>query len=370
MSNWTALVRRLQAEQRRQERAVQRHQKDLERQLKERAKLSALEQARLEVEAHENALEVLLSVHKDQSAPVEWARIACALSPHEPPRPGRHEFAAVLKRDVTSPENAAGSESTAVEAARVLDEREQQTAREDYAKRLAEWRHMHALANGVLSGEPGAYSQAITEFSSLAEVSGIGSSLHVTIHSPKLIGCGLTVNGREAIPADEKSLTAAGKVSVKTMPKARFHEIYQDYVCGCVLRFAREMLALLPVDEVLVTASVDGTDTRTGRPAAVPVLSVAIGRAGVERLDFEKLDPSDSMANFLHRGDVMVSRKSGEFAPIVPLTPGDLAPIQPARMDFTGLLTSVRQIRAEIGSKLKPVISAGAENAAETLLPA
>ena len=195
-------------------------QKDLERQLKERAKLSALEQARLEVEAHKNALEVLLSVHKDRSAPVEWARFACSLPPHEPPTPGRHEFAAVLKNDVTSPENAAGSESAEVEAARVLDEREQQTAREDYAKRLAEWQHMHALANGVLSGEPGAYSQAITEFSSLAEVSGIGSSLHVTIHSPKLIGCGLTVNGREAIPADEKSLTAAGKVSVKTMPES------------------------------------------------------------------------------------------------------------------------------------------------------
>ena len=109
------------------------------------------------------------------------------------------------------------------------------------------------------------------------------------------------------------------------MPKPRFHEIYQDYVCGCVLRLAREVLALLPVDEVLVTASVNGrTDPRTGKPAELPVLSVAIARAVVEQLDFDRLDPSDSMENFSHRGDVKASRKGGEFLPIVPLTLADL----------------------------------------------
>ena len=369
MSSWTAQVRRLQAEGRRQEREVRKRQKDLERRLKEQAKLSVLEQARLEVEAHENALEVLLSVHMEQSSPIEWARFAAALAPHEPLRPGRHEFAAVLKHGIASLEKAANSGSTGAEDARLLDEREQQTAQEDYAKRLAEWQRMRALAKRVLAGESGAYSEAIAEFSSLAEVSGLGSSLHVTVHSPKLIGCVLTVSGREAIPTEVKSLTAAGKLSVKAMPKPRFHEIYQDYVCGCVLRLAREMLALLPVDAVLVTACVNGTDARTGKPAELPVLSVVIDRAAVERLDFERLDPSDSMENFLHRGDAKASRKSGEFVPIVPLPPPDLAPTQPERMDFSGLLTNVRQLRAEIGSKLKPVASLADENAQESILP-
>jgi hypothetical protein len=173
----------------------------------------------------------------------------------------------------------------------------------------------------------------------------------------------LTVNGREAIPAEVKSLTAAVKLSVKTMPKPRFHEIYQDYVCGCVLRLAREVLALLPVDEVLVTASVNGTDPRTGKPAELPVLSVAIARAVVELLDFERLDPSDSMENFPHRGDVKASRKGGEFVPIVPLTPVDLAPPQPEQINLTGLLTNLRQLRAEIGSKIKPATPVPDENA-------
>ena len=99
----------------------------------------------------------------------------------------------------------------------------------------------------------------------------------MTVHDPKLIECELKVNGQDVIPADTKSLSAGGKLVVKAMPKARFHEIYQDYVCGCVLRLAREMFALLPVDNVILTATVDGTDSATGHVAELPVLSVVAG---------------------------------------------------------------------------------------------
>ena len=135
------------------------------------------------------------------------------------------------------------------------------------------------------------------------------------------------------------------------MPKARFHEIYQDYVCGCVLRLAREMFALLPVDSVILTATVDGIDSSTGHVAELPVLSVAATRAKIERLDFERLDPSDALENFQHRGDVMTSRKSGEFVPIIPLSPADVALPPPETMDFTSLVARVKQFRAELGAQ-------------------
>jgi len=365
MGSWTAEIRRREAEARRSEREARKRHIELERRIKERAKLSALEDARLEVEAHENAVEVLLSVHKEQSAPIDWAKFAAALRPHQPVRSGRHEFAAVLRHGIADLENAGEIGSGAAEQARVLDEREYQASRESYEGELAEWERMRMLAKRVLSGQAGAYSEAISEFSSLGEIAHLGSSIHFTVHSPKLVDCVLTVNGRETIPAEVKVLTTAGKLSVKAMPKARFHEIYQDYVCGCVLRLAREVLALLPVDQVLVTASVKGADARTGQPADVPVLSAAISREAVDRLDCERLDPSDSMDNFRHRGDVKASRKGGEFVAIVPLTAAELAPAQPERMDFTGLLNNIRQLRADIGSKLKQAIPPSADHEEE-----
>lgn len=355
MSNWNAQIRQMEATRKRQERDARKRQKELEKALKEQAKLSALEKAKLEVEAWENGLELLLSIHKEQSAPFDWNAFACALQPHEPPKVPRHELAALLNSTVSAFQDSTNASGGLLETARHLDEQGLQTARDNYRETLAHWDRTRSLARRVLAGESRAYSEAISEFSGLSEVSNLGSSINVTVRSPKVIECILKVNGRSAIPTEVKSLTASGKVSVKAMPKARFHEIYQDYVCGCVLRVSREFLALLPIEAVIVTAMVDGTDTRTGYSIELPVLSVSFPRAELERLNFEKLDPSDSIENFLHRGDVKASRKSGEFVPIEPLSAADLTASQPDRMDLEVLLTKIRQFRCEIANVLKPV---------------
>ena len=357
----------MEAAGKRQQREALKRQKDLERRIKEQAKLSALEQARLEVEAYENALEVLLSVHKQQREPFDWGGIATSLPPHEPPRLTRHKTAALLRLAVSRAVPSIEEGKPTVEEARLLDESEHEAACAEYEKDFAEWERMHSLARRVLAGEAKAYSEAVSEFSSLSEIAHLGSSISVTLREAKLIECALKVNGRDSIPAEVKSLTASGKLSVKAMPKARFHEIYQDYVCGCVLRLAREVFALLPVETVLVNATVNGIDPRTGRAAELPVLSVAIPRAIIARLDFERLDPSDSLENFLHRGDVMASRKSGEFVPIVPLIPSDIFPPQATRGDFKILVAQVRQTRTDLAALLKtetPAISDRVETAA------
>ena len=51
------------------------------------------------------------------------------------------------------------------------------------------------------------------------------------------------------------------------MPKGEFFELYQDYVCGVVLRIANEVLAILPVESVVVTACDDLLDASTGQIA-------------------------------------------------------------------------------------------------------
>src|SRR5687767_1321389 len=96
MSSWAAHLRKLEAERKRHERESRKRQKELERRVKEEAKLSAQEQARLAVERFDNELEVLLSVHKEQSAPMDWQSFATALPPHQPPKVARHEIAALL----------------------------------------------------------------------------------------------------------------------------------------------------------------------------------------------------------------------------------------------------------------------------------
>jgi len=108
----------------------------------------------------------------------------------------------------------------------------------------------------------------------------------------------------------------------------------------------------------MLTATVDGIDSRTGHSAELPVLSLATPRSEIERLDFERLDPSDAIENFQHRGDVMTSRKSEGFVPIIPLSAADIAPPPPETMDFSSLLARVKQLHDELTTMLKPAITA------------
>lgn len=285
-----------------------RQQRELTKALKEQAKLSEQEQARLQVAAYENAIEVLLSVHRDASPQFDWIALLTALTPHWPSSP------------------------------------EEQETRE----------RLRALARGVLAGEEDAYRTALTELSKFGELAALGSSLGFRFHGPKLAECEVTVNGHECIPSEMKSLTAAGKLASKSMPKARFHEIYQDYVCGCVLRTARELFALLPLEDVIVTARGLAVDSATGREGERPVLSVAISRDQLSTLDFAQLDPSDSMENFLRRGDVVASRKSGEFVAIDPLKPEEIASTRPPKnLNLSSLIERARTLRGELSLQIR-----------------
>jgi len=165
----------------------------------------------------------------------------------------------------------------------------------------------------------------------------------------------LRVSGRESIPTEVHALTSTGKLASKPMPKTRFHDIYQDYVCSCVLRVGREALALLPIDGIIVTASVDPSQTTQGtqgEPTEVCILSVAMTREALASLDFERLDPSDTVENLPHRGDVLASKKSGAFTRIVPLQPEEFQAGSPSKLDIQSLWGSVRELRARFKTRL------------------
>ena len=87
------------------------------------------------------------------------------------------------------------------------------------------------------------------------------------------------------------------------MPKGAFYELYQDYICSCVIRVARESFALLPVQVALVHAMGNVLNTETGYMEEQPILSVSIPRETLDGLNLETIDPSDSMRNFVRNMD-------------------------------------------------------------------
>jgi len=279
-----------------------------------------------------------------------------------PPRPLRssHHEQRAHQRFAILPAEEKETARSIVEQARLQDDQDFEAAMKSYSEETAEWERLRSMARRILGGEHKAYTEALIEFNPFADISDLGSSINFTIHNANLVECLLKVNGRQIIPAEVKVFTASEKVSVKPMPKGLFHEIYLDYLCGCVLRVAREVFALLPVESVLVTATADSLDTRTGQAVEQPVLSAAIERADVVQLDFDRLDPSDAIENFLHRAEFKASRKSEAFHPIAPLTPADIAHTSDQELSLENLLASIRKLRGELKTRIAELKSPSA----------
>lgn len=328
--SWKGTLRSIQATQNRAERDAKRRQRELEMRQKQFEKMQALEQAEYEVQVFENYLDVLLSIHKECGNVWDWEAIRDSEPPSKPPRAYSTEKAAqahlenykpgaidkLLKRVDAKREDLA----KAVKEARLEDEEKYLKAIEIYEQELKEWESLTDLANRILNDEAEAHLEAISELDPFSEINQIGSSIDFQFHG-NLIEATLHVNGEEVIPSESKSLLKSGKLSVKKLPKSQFNELYQDYVCGAVLRVARELFALLPIEMVLVTAVGTLLNTTTGHLEDQPILSIMMPRKTLNLLNFEKIDPSDSMSNFVHR---MSFKKTKGFEGITHISPDEL----------------------------------------------
>lgn len=320
---WKGTVRSIQATARAIEREEKKRQRELEKRIREAEKLAELERAALEVEEFENYLEVITSVHKDVGYEWDWEEVLQSEPPEEPNKVTKRQESAKQKIDHFKPsffvklfnqeEKKRERLQDKLKAAIDEDLAEYTDLMEDYQDAKSEWEKLHSLAKRITDGEAAAYMEAIDEAEPFEEIPEYGSAFDATVVDKDTVDVLFRVNAEEVIPNEKKTLLKSGKLSVKSMPKTHYYELHQDYVCGCALRVARELFALLPVQRVLVTATCLLLNPATGHKEDQPILSVVMPRGNFEKLNFLMLDPSDSLVNFDHN---MKFYKTRGFVPI------------------------------------------------------
>lgn len=153
-----------------------------------------------------------------------------------------------------------------------------------------------SLAQDIINGDIETYLKLVTDLNPLDDLMEYGSEFECGTDDPRMIGIHFTVNSQYVLDL------------IRALPREQYNSLLQDYVCGCAIRIARDMFALLPVRHILVEAS-DGNDD---------ILSVDFTRTGFSDLDFDTLDPSDTVQSFEHR---MVYCPSEGFSPVKTLNP-------------------------------------------------
>jgi len=328
MMGWRGALRSIGSAVREAERNAKRRQCELAANQKHFARMEAAEQAAHEVEVYENAIDVLKSVHKDCGETIDWVANGRLPEPKAPNRKDKAQKAArekvaqyrpsffdrLFKRE--SKRRAALNE--AFTAAIERDETEYQSARAKYDEEHSDWSQLVQLSRRIVAGESEAMLDAIKQLDPFSEIKTLGSEMSITGHDGVPLHVVVRVHGKEIIPREAKCLLQSGKLSVKQVPAGRFNELHQDYVCGCVLRLAREVFALLPVNTVIVSAKDEVLDARTGHLVDSPLLSVLFVRKTLAALNMDSIDPSDSMQNFVH---VMNFKKTAGFQAVSALKP-------------------------------------------------
>lgn len=289
------------AYQRREELRRQREHQKLEEKIK----------AEYEVACFENQIDLIKSIHKECDEPIYWDQIQSSRPPFLNGSPGPHELEARRNLENFKPgffDKLFNNDSKRQELIRLVD-----TAKEKDKEDYNDWEKLVQVAQQISNGDIDTYFSVIDEMRPLDDLSDFGSGFNFGTDNPSYMEIEFQVHSDQVIPKEIKSLTSTGKLSTKAMPKSKYFDLEQDYVCSCTLRIARDMFALLPLDYVIIHAIDDAIDSSTGQQNEVTVLSVKIDRATLNMLNFENIDCSDSMQNFEHNMNFL---KTSGFKPV------------------------------------------------------
>lgn len=309
MTTFNGVMRSVAAAARRAERENQRRAREANRLYKVQQKQQLLANALEDYESYVNYIDVLQSVHKGNIEPIDWELILEEPQPEQPTFNNKYEEQATLARSLYTPsffDKLFGRTKKKIEhldrqitVGTSRDKSIYESEIKKHEEALNDWNKLQLIAKGVLNSELQGYKDALEYFNPYSEISALGSKLNLRINADH-IEVDAHVNNTEVIPNYVLTLTSTGKLSRKNMPISRFNELYQDHVCSCILRIARETIAHLPIKFVVVNAIGNLLNSNTGRVEQQVVVSVAVYPETFQYINFDSIDASDCMNNFIH----------------------------------------------------------------------
>ncbi len=170
-----------------------------------------------------------------------------------------------------------------------------------------------AMAERLLRGDGQAMIEVFRSLQPFAAISDLAAKFTVSATGGRNMSADIKVLGQEIVPRQAVTMLKTGNVSVREMSKTSYQNVYRDYVCGLVLRVARELFAILPLDSVLVTAVEALLNKQTGNLEDQAIVSVFIPRQSWVKLNLAAVDPFECLRNFTHTVDF---RSNAGFSPV------------------------------------------------------
>lgn len=301
-------IRSIGAAVRTAERNAKRRQRELEKQAMAVQKMEALERARFEVSKYENELEVITTLHNDMSG--------CHMSQlenlEEPIEPIYHKTEELKARQVLSDfkpgifskvfgtgDKKVSQLKNKIELAIEKDKQTYNLSMESWKIEKKKFKDFTILLSDIHSYDRSAVQTWIELAKPFEELESLGTKVHIDFIEKRLLA-EITSNPIEIIPEVTKSLLKSGKLSEKKTSVSKRNEQHQDYIASESLKTARELFAILPYKEIIINSNVKMLNKATGYYEHAMVLSVFYVRETIEHINYDLIDPSDAITNFVH----------------------------------------------------------------------
>lgn len=269
-------------------------------------------------------------LHRHCAAKNDW-NITATASPPAKPAPidctsaTRSRIASYQPNSITKWLGLAGICVARMERTLEIEIRTEQESNQSLSNRYQEdfstWKSRTTFAKRIIDGEVKAYQKVLEEAAHLKEIP-VGTSMNFNFCDSSTLTLTLDLLPQSHFPTEEHRLTKTGKLSTKTLSQSAMNERHLRHVCSAVLRMTAELFALLPFDTILATGKIEWLDLSTGNTSEQPIISAIMTREDTQNLNYQHLDPVETLKNFKVRLDYRVRRG---FAPVEPLTSEDTA---------------------------------------------
>lgn len=173
------------------------------------------------------------------------------------------------------------------------------------------------LAKRVLNHDDDAYLTVVGEMEPFNDLLELGSEFEVGMIDDNFMGVTFNIKEDEAIPSQKINLLKSGKESVTEMSKTSRTNLIRDYVSSTIIRVARDLFSLLPVERLVVNAEDKRVNPATGKEGDVTLVSVIFTRDKFMDLNFSSIVPFETIKSFENNMDFKITK--GGFQEVLPL---------------------------------------------------
>lgn len=268
-----------------------------------------------EEEVHEfkEDIEYITTLHHgyDIEKGIEWEEILEEKSPFSSPEEGPH----VKQARQVIEENKPGLLKRIFAGGQFKKESSEllRSAEEEDRKILQKWTHMREIASDMVEKKDLSMVEILSKVE-MQELMAYANDFQYALESDGILNVTFTIDSSSVIPKEYKMLTPTGKLSQRKYTKTDYYYIVNQFVSGLLLRTARNIFHLVSSEKVLLNIHDKQIDEVTGKESVVLILSALVDRETLSQLEYEKIDPFESLTNFRHEVKFLKTKGFQEVA--------------------------------------------------------